>query len=59
MKSEIPTAPFFTETMITNYIVGLGGRDIPKEVVVQMYDELEKTVNGNSSGEMRFLGMRW
>ncbi len=59
LYTEVRAAMYGSPAKMQNYIVGLGGRDIPKEVVVQMYDELEKTVNGNSSGEMRFLGMRW
>ena len=42
-----------------NYIVGLGGRDIPKELIDEMFTRLEKRANGGAEDEVQFLGMRW
>lgn len=59
LYTEVRAAMYGSPARMQNYIVGLGGRDIPKEIIIQMYQELEQTVNGAGSGELRFLGMRW
>lgn len=57
--SEVKSAMYGSSSKMQNYIVGLGGRDIPKELVREMYEKLEKRVNGGTEDEVQFLGMRW
>lgn len=42
-----------------DFIVGLGGRDIPKKEIQSMYEKLDSAVKMGSSDEVQFLGMRW
>lgn len=48
-----------TETRLANYIVGLGGRDIPRSQISQMYEKLFVMAEGGLEKEVQFLGMRW
>ncbi|WP_130863195.1 pyruvate ferredoxin oxidoreductase [Bacilliculturomica massiliensis] len=48
-----------TKTALGNFIVGLGGRDIPKTQIAQMYDKLARMAAGEPEKEIQFLGMRW
>lgn len=56
--SEVKSAMYGSDAIMRNYIVGLGGRDIPKEVITEMCENLQKAVWGFGE-EIRFLGMRW
>lgn len=57
--SEVKSAMYGSSAVMQNYIVGLGGRDIPKELIEEMFDRLEKRANGFAEDEVQFLGMRW
>ncbi len=55
--SDVKAAMYGCSSKLKNYIVGLGGRDIPKEVITEMYETLMNNTDGDE--EVRFLGMRW
>lgn len=57
--SEVKSAMYGSSARMQNYIVGLGGRDIPKEVIAEMYEKLAKCAAGGTEEEVQFLGMRW
>lgn len=57
--SEVKSAMYGSSAKMQNYIVGLGGRDIPKELVREMFEKLENAVSGAAEDEVQFLGMRW
>ena len=57
--SEVKSAMYGSTAVMQNYIVGLGGRDIPKELIDEMFTRLEKRANGGAEDEVQFLGMRW
>lgn len=58
--SEVKSAMYGSNSKLQNYIVGLGGKDIPKEQIVEMYDKLEALAkNTSNEEEVLFLGMRW
>ena len=57
--SEVKSAMYGSTAKMQNYIVGLGGRDIPKEIIEEMFEKLQKTVDGGNEDEVQFLGMRW
>lgn len=57
--SEIKSAMYGSAAKLQNYIVGLGGRDIPKEVLMEMYEKLAERAAGGGGDEVQFLGMRW
>lgn len=57
--SEIKSAMYGSAAKLQNYIVGLGGRDIPKEVLMEMYEKLAERAGGGGGDEVQFLGMRW
>lgn len=57
--SEVKSAMYGSTAVMQNYIVGLGGRDIPKELIDEMFTMLEKRANGGAEDEVQFLGMRW
>lgn len=57
--SEVKSAMYGSGARMQNYIVGLGGRDIPKEVIAEMYEKLAKCAAGGTEEEVQFLGMRW
>lgn len=57
--SEIKSAMYGSSAKLQNYIVGLGGRDIPKEIITEMYEKLAKCAAGGTEEEVQFLGMRW
>jgi len=48
-----------TRPHIINYIYGLGGRDVPVDVIHFVFDELKKVVKDNKPGEIyRHVGVR-
>lgn len=57
--SEVKSAMYGSGARMQNYIVGLGGRDIPKEVIAEMYEKLARCTAGGTEEEVQFLGMRW
>ena len=57
--SEVKSAMYGSTAKMQNYIVGLGGRDIPKEIIEEMFEKLQKSVDGGNEDEVQFLGMRW
>lgn len=57
--SEVKSAMYGSTAVMQNYIVGLGGRDIPKELIGEMFTRLEKHASGGAEEEVQFLGMRW
>lgn len=57
--SEVKSAMYGSSARMQNYIVGLGGRDIPKEVIAEMYEKLARCAAGGTEEEVQFLGMRW
>jgi len=57
--SEVKSAMYGSHAKMANYIVGLGGRDIPREEIMQMYDKLYRMAAGETEEEVQFLGMRW
>ncbi len=57
--SEVKSAMYGSGAKVQDYVVGLGGRDIPKELIAQMFEKIEKRVEGVQEDEVQFLGMRW
>lgn len=58
--SEVKSSIYGSDTKLENYIVGLGGRDIPKNVISEMFGKLADLAQGKEDGaEVQFLGMRW
>ena len=57
--SEVKSAMYGSHAKLGNYIVGLGGRDITKEIITGMYDKLFAIASGAKEEEVQFLGMRW
>lgn len=57
--SEVKSAMYGSSAKLGNYIVGLGGRDIPKEQIELMFDKLFGLAAGKTEDEVQFLGMRW
>lgn len=57
--SEVKSAMYGSNAKMANYIVGLGGRDIPKQQIELMYEKLFGMASGKPEAEVQFLGMRW
>ncbi|NLK36244.1 MAG: pyruvate ferredoxin oxidoreductase [Gracilibacteraceae bacterium] len=57
--SEVKSAMYGSKAKMANYIVGLGGRDIPKQQIELMYNKLFGIASGKNEAEVQFLGMRW
>jgi pyruvate ferredoxin oxidoreductase alpha subunit len=58
--SEVKSSMYGAGSRLANYIVGLGGRDIPKNDIREMFDKLADLAQGKEDGaEVQFLGMRW
>ena len=58
--SEVKSSAYGSNAKLANYIVGLGGRDIPKNIISEMFDKLSDLAQGKEGGEeVQFLGMRW
>ena len=58
---EINTALYGVKNppQIINYVYGLGGRDMPPQLVRKMIDELRKVEEGEEvKKKLRFLGVR-
>lgn len=46
-------------TKMANFICGLGGRDVSKDQIAEMFDVLKKMSDGKSEDEVQFIGKRW
>ena len=46
-------------TKMANFICGLGGRDVSKDMIVEMFDVLQNLSDGKSEDEVQFIGKRW
>lgn len=46
-------------TKTANFICGLGGRDVSKDMIVEMYDVLRNLSEGKPEPEVQFIGKRW
>ncbi|HNU80228.1 MAG TPA: transketolase C-terminal domain-containing protein [Bacillota bacterium] len=57
--SEVKSAMYGSGAKMANYIVGLGGRDIPKHQIETMFSKLLGMASGKNEAEVQFLGMRW
>lgn len=58
--SEVKSSLYGSNAKLANYIVGLGGRDVPKSLITEMYNKLFKLAKGeDGEKEVQFLGMRW
>lgn len=57
--SEVKSAMYGSSAKMANYIVGLGGRDIPKKMLEDMFNKLFGIASGKNEAEVQFLGMRW
>lgn len=58
--SEVKAAMYGSNCKLVNYIAGLGGKDISKDLIEDMYQYLEKiSVSQKEYNEIQFLGMRW
>ena len=42
-----------------NFICGLGGRDVSKEMVNEMFDVLKNLADGKQEEELQWIGRRW
>ena len=46
-------------TKTANFICGLGGRDISKDMIAEMFGVLQNLSDGKSEDEVQFIGKRW
>ncbi|MBM6830448.1 pyruvate ferredoxin oxidoreductase [Anaerotignum lactatifermentans] len=59
LYSEVKAELYGGSAKLVNFIVGLGGRDIPKDLIAMMYDKLDRMQKNEAEEEVQFLGMRW
>lgn len=59
--TETKAALFTPGNMIQtlNFIAGLGGRDITKVNIAEMFSKLKAVSEGEAENEMQFIGLRW
>ena len=57
--AEVKGAMYGSNAKLGNYIVGLGGRDVSRELIKEMFDKLFKMAAGGEEEEVQFLGLRW
>jgi len=57
--TEVNGAMRCQSTKMANYICGLGGRDIPKTLIVDLFEKLKQKAGGKESAEVQFVGLRW
>ena len=57
--TEIKAAMCCSKTIFRNYIAGLGGRDISKELIFKLFEKLRSAEPGEEPGEVQFAGLRW
>ena len=46
-------------TKTANFICGLGGRDVSKDHILEMFDILRNLSDGKCEDEVQFIGKRW
>ena len=46
-------------TKTANFICGLGGRDVSKDMIAEMFGVLQNLSDGKSEDEVQFIGKRW
>ena len=54
--TEVKAAMCCNTTRFSNYIAGLGGRDIPKTLIFELFEKLKA---GKDKEEVQFVGLRW
>ncbi|MCL2437348.1 MAG: pyruvate ferredoxin oxidoreductase [Clostridiales bacterium] len=57
--TEIKAAMLCSSTKYVNYIAGIGGRDIHKNMINGFFEELKEIANGKETAEVKFAGLRW
>jgi len=57
--TEVKAATCCARTIFSNYICGLGGRDIPKSLIIDIFGELKERAAGKNIREVQFAGLRW
>lgn len=56
---DVKGSMYGSTTKMANFIAGLGGRDISKENIVEMFEKLENLAAGKDEKEVQFTGLRW
>jgi pyruvate ferredoxin oxidoreductase alpha subunit len=46
-------------TKTANFICGLGGRDVSKDMIAEMFGVLQNLSDGKFEDEVQFIGKRW
>jgi pyruvate ferredoxin oxidoreductase alpha subunit len=59
--TEIKAALYYPQTKVKtlNFIAGISGRDIKREDIAGMYEQMEALEEGQSVAEVQFIGLRW
>lgn len=57
--ADVKSSMYGGDTRMADFICGLGGRDISKDMIVEMYDVLQNLKDGKSEDEVQFIGKRW
>ena len=47
------------DTKMANFICGLGGRDVSKDMIAEMFEVLRNLSEGKPEDEVQFIGKRW
>ena len=47
------------DTKMANFICGLGGRDVSKDMIAEMFGVLQNLSDGKFEDEVQFIGKRW
>ena len=57
--AEVKGAMYGSKAKMGNYLVGFGGRDIPREQIEEMFVRLFDMIESGKDEEVEFLGLRW
>lgn len=57
--TEVKGSMYGSTAKMRNFIVGLGGRDVSKEHILEMYQVLFEAAEGKTDDEVQFIGKRW
>jgi pyruvate ferredoxin oxidoreductase alpha subunit len=57
IKSALASAGIVPK--VINFIAGIAGRDITKELIEGMYEKLFNLVQGKEEKDLQFIGLRW
>jgi pyruvate ferredoxin oxidoreductase alpha subunit len=57
--TEVKAAMCCPNTKFGNYIAGLGGRDIPKTLIMELFEKLKQIALGKEMDQVQFVGLRW